>query len=127
MTWYTLILWNDYLSRFLNTFLHSLNYSIFCLVRTFKVYSLTNFQLDTAVLVTIITIVYIWFPELLPLTTGNVFFGLIPPQSTKPRHPLCLYYFGSFFFFFIVYSTRKWGLSVFFLSDLIYWANVFSV
>lgn len=54
MIWDTYLLQNDYLIWSLNTSTNTHHYVCVCLVRTFRIYSLSNFQVQHAVLLTIV-------------------------------------------------------------------------
>lgn len=82
MILYMYALQGAYLSRLASTFTISQNYS--CVVRTFEVYLLRNFQIDSIVLSTVDTLLDLKSPELsLKLDIGTL--------SSPPSH--------SFFFF----------------------------
>ena len=73
----------------LNTYFSSSNqhlFSVALMVRTFKTYSLRNFQVHNTVLLTIVTMLYIKSPELNHLITECFYdltniFPLLPPYS----------------------------------------------
>lgn len=67
------ILQNDYHSRFSSTSITSHSYKFFLVVRTFKISSLSNFQIDNIVLLTKATMLYIAFPGLIYLTTRSLY------------------------------------------------------
>ena len=60
-----------------NTSIMSHNYNYFFVVRTFRIYSLNNFQVCRTVVVTTTTILYIRSPELTHFLTGIFYFYLI--------------------------------------------------
>ena len=66
-----------------NTSIPSHSYHFFCVVRTLKIYSLSNFQVYDAVLLTIITMVYIRSPEIVHLITGSLY----PLTNLSPPPP----------------------------------------
>lgn len=70
MVWYTYILRHDYRGN-VNTFITSHNYFFVCVMRTFMIYSLNNFQVYNAVLLTMFTMLFIRSPELIHLVTGS--------------------------------------------------------
>ena len=60
---------------------------LFLVMRTFKIYSLSNFQICKTVCLTIVTILYITFPRLIYLITGRLYllitftsFTHLPPR-----------------------------------------------
>ena len=55
-----------------NTFITPHNYYFFFVVRTFKIYSLSNFQIYDRTLLTIITMLYFRSPELIHPTPGSL-------------------------------------------------------
>lgn len=64
-----------------NTSVMSYNYDSFSVVRAFKIYYLSNFQIHTTILLTIITMMYIRSPELiqfLPFGQHLIFPSLQP-------------------------------------------------
>ena len=56
-----------------NTSITLHNYHLFSVMRTFKIYSLSNFQVYNTVLLTIITMLFIRSPELIHLITGSLY------------------------------------------------------
>ena len=67
-----------------NTFITSHNYHFFFMVRTFKIYFLSNFQECNTVL-TVVTMLYIRSPEFIPVLTGS-FYPLTNNSSIPPPH-----------------------------------------
>lgn len=57
--------------RLLNTTTTSHSYFYVCVVRTFKVYTLSNFQVYSTVLLTTVTMLYIWLPVVIHLIVVN--------------------------------------------------------
>ena len=95
------------------------NYNLCFLVKTFKIYSLSNFQTYSTVLLTISTMPHIRFPEL--NSSCNWKFVLLWPTSQFPppasawynHHPtLCFDEFG-FFRLHILSGIILWYLSFF--------------
>ena len=72
MIWYMHMLWIDNYNR-VNTFITS---PFYFLVRTLKIYCLSNFQVNDTVLLTIVTMLYIRFLELIHLITGRSLYSL---------------------------------------------------
>ena len=71
-----------------DTFTTSHSYHLFvCVVRTLKIYSLSKFQVYNTVLLTIVTIPYIRFLELIHLIAGNLYsLTNISPFPPLPQH-----------------------------------------
>ena len=63
-----------------NTSIMSHNYHFFFVVRTFKIYSLSNFQVYSIVLLPIITMLYIRSPEIIHVIIGSLY----PLTNTSP-------------------------------------------
>ena len=81
-----------------NTSIMSHNFHFFFVVRLFKIYSLSNFHVHNTVLLTIITMLYIRFPELIHLTAGSWYsdqhLPFPPPPDPGNHHSsLCFYEF----------------------------------
>ena len=70
-----------------NTWMSSYNCHFFFVVRMFKIYSLSNFQVHNTVLLTIISILYIRSPGLTCLTAGG-FYPLIYISLSPDSHLL---------------------------------------
>ena len=66
-----------------NTCITSHNEYFFFVVRTLKIYSLSNFQVYNTVLLTIITVLYIRSPELIFLINGSLY----PLTKISPYRP----------------------------------------
>ena len=88
-----------------------------CVVWTFKIYSLSNFQIYTAVFLTIITVLYITSPALIHLIIGSLYpltaFTHFPYPYPPPPHlwqPLICSLFLSLVF---LDPTSKWDHTVF--------------
>lgn len=69
-----------------NTSLTSHNYHSVFVVRTFKIYSLSNFQVHNKILTTVTVLYIIRSSELIPLMTG----GLDPLANISPQFPYLL-------------------------------------
>ena len=69
-----------------NTSLPSHNYHSVFVVRTFKIYSLSNFQVHNKILTTVTVLYIIRSSELIPLMTG----GLDPLANISPQFPYLL-------------------------------------
>ena len=100
--------------RLVNTTFTSHNYhvSVVFMVRTFKIYCLSNFQVYSMALLTTVTVLYIKSPELIPLITGNLYpltnissFSL-PLAPGIDQSTFCSYECGFFRFYIkvILYS-----------------------
>ena len=90
-------------------------------MRTFKVYSLSKFQLYNTVLSTTIDMLYVRHSELIHLKTEGLYFSPTSPYFPQPTAPgSCFYtpWVWLQFFFFFLDSTRKWYHAVF---VLLYW------
>lgn len=107
MIWYTYIFWNDYHNNLSYTCITSHGYFFVYVVRTFKIYTLSNFQIHNTVLLLIITILFIWSPELTCLMTGNLYpFEYLHSFSPQPWQPLV--YFVSVSLVVFLDSICKW-------------------
>ena len=83
--WWRCVLLNDYHSKVSWHLLHLINYHCMymCEIRTFKIYSLSNFHVSNTVLLIIITMLYVESPELTNVITGSLY------PLTK-HLPICL-------------------------------------
>ena len=83
--WWRCVLLNDYHSKVSWHLLHLINYHCMymCEIRTFKIYSLSNFHVSNTVLLIIITMLYAESPELTNVITGSLY------PLTK-HLPICL-------------------------------------
>lgn len=79
---------------------HIITISFFFLVERFKIYLLSNIQVYDTVLLAIITILYIWSPELVYLKIGSLY----PLTTISPFSP-SNYHFTLFFW----NSQSSWG------------------
>lgn len=76
---YKVMTWNIYICKIMaimklrNTSITLLSYNSLCVVRTFKSYSPSTFQVYNALLLTIVTLLYTTPPELLHLTPGYLY------------------------------------------------------
>ena len=86
MIWYLYVLQNSYnnSSYYPSPYMQY----IFLMMRTFKIYSLNNFQICNTVLLTLVAILYITSPWLIYHISGNLY--LLTP-FTHPTHPLPLW------------------------------------
>lgn len=76
-------------------FLKKIFNNFFLVMRTFKIYFLSNFKVYNTVLLTTGTILYIIFLKLIHLTTDSLYLLTIspfppPPASSKHQSTLCL-------------------------------------
>ena len=101
LIWYIYVLQNDYQHSLANTCIITHNYHFFFVVRTFEIHSLSNFQVYNTLLLTVVTMLYLRSPELIPLITGSLY--IWSPSPIFPCHlPLvttilvCFYEFGFF-------------------------------
>ena len=67
-------------------YIQHLTYLHFYLMRTFKIYCLSSSQIYKAILLTIVIMLYIIFPELIYLITGSLYF-LTSKRSASPISP----------------------------------------
>ena len=87
LTWYSHIFQNDHHHSTTNTSTPSYDYHFLCVMRIFKIYSLSNSQVYYTTLLAIITILYIRSPELNCLKTGSLYTSTnIFPFLPLPRH-----------------------------------------
>lgn len=95
--------------RLVNTCCTSHNYLLFsCVVRTFRIYSLRNFQVYNTALLAIVTVLYIASPELVTLITGCLcLLTSIPPfpQPPSPGNHCSTLCFSEFSFYPSVWLT----------------------
>lgn len=80
---------------------------------TFKIYSLSNFQIHKVVLFTIVTVLYIRSPGLFYLITGCLYIWPLSPFSPTPYSWVTTSLFSVSEFGFLLDSTRKWYDTVF--------------
>lgn len=85
LIWYTYVLKNDTTTVLANTSMPSHNYSFFVVMKTFKMYPHSSFQVYNTLLFAIITMLYIRSLELICLITVSLY----PLTSIFPfPHPL---------------------------------------
>ena len=91
--------------RFVNMNHHTLlQFLCVCVMRTFKIHSLSNCQMHAIVLLTIVTMQNITSPGLIYLITGNLylltaftyFILPLPPACGNHQSVLCIYECGVF-------------------------------
>lgn len=92
-TWCMYMLQNDY---HVNTFITSHSYYLcLCMVRTFKIYFLTNFQIYNTVLLTIINMPYIRSQKYIRFLIGSLYplimFTHVPHPSAPGNHQSTLF------------------------------------
>ena len=79
-------------------------------METFKIYSLSNFQICNTVLLTLVTMLYVTSPGLIYLITGSLYLLTPFTQFTRPLPPapasgdyhllsVCIYELGFWFCF----------------------------
>ena len=94
-----------------NTSIMSYNYRPLFVVRTFKTYFFSHFKVCSTVLLPIITMLYIRFPEVFYLLSRNLYlFTNLShlPHSLAPNHH---YYSLCFYEFSLLDTTCKWYVS----------------
>ena len=104
----------------------------FPVMKTFKIYSLINFQIYTTILLTIVTMLYITSPGPIYFITGSLYLLTIFTHFTRPPHPfsvnhqsvLCIYelIFTCLFALFLD-STCKRDRTVFVFFYLTYFTQ----
>ena len=102
MWWYTYTLWKDSPHR-VNEHIHHHHFTFAFLVRTFKFYSFSKFQLCNTVLSTLVTMFYIKSSDLIHLILKACVLlpscpSLPGPQLLATTLLLCFYEFDFFFF-----------------------------
>ena len=98
------------------------------MVRTFKIYSHSNFQVYNTVFLTTITMLHIRSPDFILLVPGSFYsltnISLFPPLPSPWQPPVCSLCLSSFLFCFFLDSTYKWSHRVFIFLCLAYRISV---
>ena len=114
--------------RLVNLHHHTLlNFFLFLLVlKTFKIYPLSNFQIFDTVLLTLVTKLYVPFPWLIYFITGSLYlFDPLHPTSDNYQSVLCICELAIFFFLvlFFVFKFHIWVRSYGFCLSLTYFTQ----